>query len=57
MEGVLLLIMIIIMFLFFFNMCSYEYMKSEPYGFIPDGYGDKGQYYDNIKIEPLYRLF
>ncbi len=28
---------------------------SGPNRFIPDNYGEKGAYYDNINLEPLYR--
>ncbi len=33
----------------------FEYMGSGPEIFIEDNHGEKGIYYDNIKIEPVYR--
>ncbi len=48
-----LLILLTILFLFF-NSCNYSHFGSGPSIFLEEGYGE-GTYYDNIRLEPLYR--
>lgn len=54
-EYILVLLVLIIIFLLYSNSNTFEYMNSSPFMFLPEGYGEHGQYYDNIDIEPVYR--
>ncbi len=53
---ILILLLIICMIIIHNNSKSNEYMSNTLYGFIPEGYGNIGQYYDNSHIVPLYNL-
>ncbi len=52
----LIILMILCMLLVYYNSNSREYMLNELYEFMPNGYGEKGQYYDNVHIEPIYKV-
>lgn len=54
-ECQLVLILILILYLLYLNSSTYEYMQAQPYIFLPEGYGFRGQYNDNNYIEPVYR--
>ncbi len=52
-----ILLLIVLSFIYLnFNRCGMEYMDSAPKIFMPEGYGEKGQYYDNSKFSPVYRI-
>lgn len=54
-EYILLCTIILILFLLQRNANFKECMGTGPAMFIEEGYGESGQYTDNINLEPVYR--
>lgn len=54
-DYLIVLFIILTIFLLYFNTHNYSHFGSGPSIFLEEGYGDKGQYYDNARLEPLYR--
>jgi hypothetical protein len=54
-EYFLLLLLLLVLYLIYSNSNVYEYMTADTYTFTPEGYGERGQYYYNIDVAPVYR--
>ncbi len=55
-DCFLVLLLLVVLHLLYKNSHSKEYMDNGiPNMFIPEGYGEKGMYYDNLDFAPVYR--
>lgn len=54
-KCLIVVLLVIIIYMVYVNSNVYEYMDASPYMYIPEGYGEHGQYYDNVELTPVYR--